>query len=236
MEIDSYSYNNFLNNIEKEIKYPKYTSFGIIPFFIINNEPYFILIQRKETISFVLFLKDKYEKLKLDPEEEIKKMTIQEKKYLLEMLKWHKDKNISSPLYLNILKYKDYISESTNGNLEWFFPKGRKNNSKESCYLTAIREFYEETTFTKCIKEIFIYKPINCFKYGSDKKKYNYIFYPALIDHTKLPFGLYNNKIISVSSNEVSNIGIFTKEELKEKINSVIPNLYEKIKKELYLH
>ena len=239
MEVDSYSYNHFLTNIDKEIKYPKYTSFGIIPFFVIDNQPYFILIQRKETISFVLFVKNKYEKLRLNPEEEIKKMTFEEKKYLLEMMKWHENKNMPSDLYSNLIKYKDYLLNSindTHGQLEWFFPKGRKNNSKESCYLTAIREFYEETTFSKCIKEIFIYKPIHCYKYGSDKKKYNYIFYPALIDHTKLPFGLYNNKIISVSSNEVSHIGIFTKEELKQKIDNVIPNLYEKIKKELYIN
>jgi len=236
MEIDNYSYSHFLKNIDNEIKYPKFTSFGIIPFFVIDNQPYFILIQRKETISFVLFLKNKYEKLNLNPEQEIKKMTTKEKLYLLDMLKWHENKNINSDLYSNLQKYKHYLLEESNSQLEWFFPKGRKNNSKESSYITAIREFYEETTFSKCIKEIFIYKPIHCFKYGSDNKKYNYIFYPALIDNTKLPFDLLDNKIIQVSSNEVSHIGIFTKEELKEKIDNVIPNLYDKIKKELYIN
>ena len=40
-------------------KYPKYTSFGIIPIILINEHLYFVLIQRKETISFVIFNKNK---------------------------------------------------------------------------------------------------------------------------------------------------------------------------------
>lgn len=224
-----YAYkNNYCADFKKDsIKYPKYTSFGIIPFIIIDGNIHFVLVQRKETISFILFTKNKLQKLNLNPEEEISKMTVKEKNYLLDMIEWTKRKNFNSEMYSNIEKYKDYLMHNSHGELEWFFPKGRRNNSYEPPCITAIREFYEETQFVKCIKQIYVNNPINCFKYGTDKKKYNYVLFPALIDID------VSRKIMNVNSDEISNIGIFNKDEMKYKVDMVIPNLYEKIIKEI---
>ena len=88
---------------EKREKFSKYTSFGIIPIVIIDNVPYFILIQRKETITFVLFTKNKLKKIKGNIDDEIKNMTFEEKQYLLDMYIWFKAKNIKSHLIVSKL-------------------------------------------------------------------------------------------------------------------------------------
>lgn len=223
---------NRCNNNYDTVKYPRYTSFGIIPFVVIDNRIYYILVQRKETISFILFLKNKISKMRLNEVEEINRMTREEKKYLLDILQWDKTKKFNSELANNIEKYIDIISNDTYGELEWFFPKGRRNNSNEPEYITAIREFYEETEFSKCIKHLYINNKISCFKYGSDKRKYNYILYPALLDIKYSDLSIHN-KIVPINSNEVSNIGLFTFEEMKEKVDKSIPGLIEKINAEI---
>ena len=220
----------FENKCSRIERFPKYTSFGIIPIILINENLYFVLIQRKETISFVIFNKNKLEKMKCDPQKEIARMTIEEKKYLLDTYEWSKNKKISGELYNNIEKYKEYIKDISNsGELEWFFPKGRRNNNREPGYFAAIREFYEETNFNKCIKKIFIDHSISCVKYGTDKKKYMYVLYPALVDISKTPFNDTLKNVIPVNSNEVSNVGLFDIDELYEKIDHIIPNITDKI-------
>jgi predicted NUDIX family NTP pyrophosphohydrolase len=230
--VNNYKHYNICNNNYDVIKYPRYTSFGIIPFVIIDNKIYYVLVQRKETISFILFLKNKIEKMRLNEVEEINRMTKKEKQYLLDILKWDKTKKFNSELANNIEKYIDIISNDTYGELEWFFPKGRRNNSNEPEYITAIREFYEETEFSKCIKHLYINNKISCYKYGSDKRKYNYVLYPALLD-IKYSVLSTDNKIVAINSNEVSNIGLFKFEEMKEKINKSVPGLVDKINHEI---
>jgi len=209
-------------------KYPRTTSFGIIPFTIINNKPYFVLIQRKETISFVIIIKNKFTKLKIDIEREIEKMTKEEKKNILLFLEWNKKKNIQSDFIEVLEQYKPSLENDKCGELEWFFPKGRRNNTIEPTHIAAIREFYEETQFDKCIKQIYLENKVECYKYGSDKKRYSYIFYPALIDISKTKLSL-DNRIVNINSHEVSNIGLYDEEEMKEITNKVIPYLGDKI-------
>jgi hypothetical protein len=215
-----------LERFEKKDKFSKYTSFGIIPIVIIDNIPYFVLIQRKESITFVLFTKNKLKKIKGNIEDEIKKMTKEEKKYLLDLYEWYKMKKIKSPLIENIELYKSCLEYTESGTLDWFFPKGRKSANHEPGYIAAMREFYEETNFSKCIKKIYIDKQITCYKQGTDRRKYYFVLYPALLEFNRTSFPNIDKRIIPVNSNEVSNIGLFTMDELKEKIEEVIPNLY----------
>lgn len=215
---------------EKKEKFSKYTSFGIIPIVIVDNVPYFILIQRKETITFVLFTKNKLKKIKGNIYDEIKTMTLEEKQYLLELYEWYKSKNFHSPILENIELYREALQEKESGSLEWFFPKGRKSSSHESGYLAAMREFYEETNFSKCIQKIYIDKNVLCYKQGTDRRKYYFVLYPAILDINRTNFTSVSKRIIPVNSNEVSNIGLFTKEELREKV-AHIPNLYLDIMK-----
>jgi len=217
-----------LERSEKKEKLSKYTSFGIIPIVIVDGNPYFILIQRKETITFVLFTKNKLKKIKGNIHDEIKKMTREEKKYLLDIYEWYKTKKINSPLLTNIEIYKSSLEDETNGNLEWFFPKGRRSTNHEPGYIAAIREFYEETNFSKCIKKIYTDKQITCYKQGTDKRRYYFILYPALLELNRTNFTSPNKRIIPVNSNEVSNIGLFTMEELRQKLEDM-PNLYDDI-------
>jgi hypothetical protein len=189
-------------------------------------------VQRKESISYLIIIKNKFDKLKVDLEQEIEKMTKQEKENIKSYLEWHKQKNINQTYVNTLEKYKEKLDNDNCGELEWFFPKGRKNYSKESIYLAAIREFYEETQFNNCIKQIYFKNPIYCFKIGSDRKKYNYVFYPALINLSDTTLTL-DNKFISIDSHEVNQIGLFTPEEMSEKVNQTIPNIGNKIINEI---
>jgi hypothetical protein len=188
-----------------------FVSFGLIAFTIINGEPVFLLVQRAESIAYILFVTNQLHKIKGDEpyvEEVISKMTNQEKERIL-----------SSKQTDYVQRYKHVLQKDSDTVLEWSFPKGRKTKSShENPISVAIREFKEETCFsTKHIKHIYTisytYSVI-----GSDNCEYKYILFPCVLDSKKI-FNNLNNiskcdikdfrSIITHKTSETSHVGLF---------------------------
>lgn len=226
INIEDYNYNhiNYYNKINfhrKDIK--------------------FLLIQRKHSLSYIEFLRGKYnesdinkiknvfELMSMKEVEDIKnknfeylwdnlwKDTAKSKSFLKEM-------TISQNKFNN-LKKKNIITnlESKYSDTEWGFPKGRRSKF-ENNFECAHREFIEETNLLNytqfnrinTMKEIFT---------GTDNILYKHIYYIAGSDENELS--------INFDNYEVSNIGWFTIDQVlnllrpynKSKIN-VINQLY----------
>lgn len=188
-----------------------FVSFGLIAFTIINGEPIFLLVQRAESIAYILFVTNQLHKIKGDNaniEEIISNMTNQEK---------HRILNSKPTDYIQ--KYKHILQKESDSVLEWSFPKGRRTKScQENPINVAIREFQEETCFsTKHMKHIFT----NSYNYsviGSDNCEYKYILFPCVLDNKKI-FNNLNSlskcdikdfrSVITHKTSETSHIGLF---------------------------
>jgi hypothetical protein len=156
-------------------------SFGLIAFALINNEPVFILVQRAESIPYILFVTNSLHRVVIPIENVISIMTNQEKEILLNT----KD----SRLFPLVEKYKSQLQEKTDIVLEWSLPKGRKGRKETALngVSIAVREFEEETIFKKKhIEYIFKNDVYGYAITGTDNKRYSYILYPALINASTL--------------------------------------------------
>lgn len=157
-----------------------YISFGLIAFALINREPVFILVQRAESIPYILFVTNTLHKVDTsiaNLEELLLTMTNTEKENIL--------KSTDPSLQKNKEKYKHILEKKTDHVLEWSFPKGRKGKKENimNGVQIAVREFEEETIFKKKqIEYIFRNDVYSYTKIGSDNKAYKYILYPAIIN------------------------------------------------------
>jgi 8-oxo-dGTP pyrophosphatase MutT (NUDIX family) len=202
------------------------------------NKYYFLLIQRKDTLGYVEFLRGKYDE---ENKEYIKKlistMTIDEiskiKNYDFEEL-WNllwMNKNIkqyqtefdnSKNKFLNLINgkyfnFQDLINEANVKYVEkeWGFPKGRRN-IKETDFDCALREFEEETGLNNNDYEILRnINPVEEIFYGSNNIKYKHIYYIAKSNNDKDIFMDPLNKHQRI---EISNIKWFTLNESLQKI------------------
>jgi 8-oxo-dGTP pyrophosphatase MutT (NUDIX family) len=188
------------------------TSVGIIVFRInAKGVREYLLIRRKDTIGYVEFMRGKYNiysKIYLD--NIISEMTQDEKQRILTsdfgtLWKnlWGNDINTqyrgeekSSRDKFDTLKYgvttneQEYSLESlineTKGNwmeTEWGFPKGRHNN-QEKDLLCALREFEEETGYSRLsINIIQNLMPFEEIFTGSNYKSYKHKYYVASMEN-----------------------------------------------------
>ena len=181
-------------------------SFGIICYKIENNEIKYLMIQRKDSLSFMEFIRGKYE---INNYEYIKKllmnMTINERNMLLNKkfediwnYVWHQvdinnNKNnrefINSKIKFSILNdnnfLRNYITSinSIYNEQEWGFPKGRRK-MRESDLDCAIREFYEETRITKNDLEIIEnIIPFEEIFFGTNGIMYKHLYYIAKLNN-----------------------------------------------------
>jgi ADP-ribose pyrophosphatase YjhB (NUDIX family) len=236
------------------------TSFGIIAFKVVHNQEQemedtndglqkiietlqlnpsttypkikFLLIQRKDTMGYIDFVRGKYPENNPDAKLKLlhtclEEMTKQEKNNLLTQLfdtiwsnLWinHNSKTFKNEYHSAKTKYekldiKKLVQNSTT-QFEWpefGFPKGRRN-MRETNISCAEREFLEETGYSKShydfIKD---YPTIHEEFVGTNGVRYRHIYYlvkmkedapPPRIDHTNI-----------VQTGEVQNIGWFTHEE-----------------------
>ncbi len=190
------------------------TSVGIIVFRInANGVREYLLIRRKDSIGYVEFMRGKYNiysKIYLD--NIISEMTLEEKQriltndfYTLWKNLWGDDINTqyrgeekSSRDKFETLKYgvttndleyslESLINESTGKWLEteWGFPKGRHNN-QEKDLLCALREFEEETGYSRLsINIIQNLMPFEEIFTGSNYKSYKHKYYVAFMENAK---------------------------------------------------
>lgn len=196
-----------------------------------NDELCYFMIQRKDTNSYVDFIRGKYpqdnqqhEMLKIYLQE----MTCEERLRLKTMtfddlweLLWLQNKDTIA--YINayndakkkfMLLHVQELLNDTNCNWtspEWSFPKGKKN-LKENPIQCAIREFKEETSFKTCDFQLIPSKPIIESFIGTNGVAYKHVYYLAQMNSKSIP--VLNNENIS----EVSNFGWFTYEKIMKLI------------------
>lgn len=198
----------------------------------------YLLIQRKDTLGYVEFMRGKYDELNKDyiitlletmtlgEVENIKKYSFDELWNMLWLNKnikqYQTEYDISKRKFTNLMHNKYFIfeklledAEIVYTEKEWGFPKGRRN-LRETDYNCALREFEEETNFKKddysILRNI---KPVEEIFYGSNNIKYKHIYYIAKCIKSK-------NLVIDPSNyyqfTEVSNLSWFTLTEALEKI------------------
>ena len=183
-------------------------SFGIICYQAENNILKYLMIQRKDSLSFMEFIRGKYNTPDVEYIKQlISSMTLNEKNLLLRKqfdeiwnYAWYQNNasNIKHTSEYTESKYKfDFLianniiqSIITNMNStieqeqEWGFPKGRRK-LKESDIDCAIREFCEETRLSK--EDIEIQNDIIPFEeifYGTNNVLYKHTYYVAFIKNT----------------------------------------------------
>lgn len=195
----------------KNCKYP-ITSYGIIVYKKVNDVFNFLLVQRKDTMGYIDFIRGKYNNKKDDVFKNLLgEMTIDEKKKLLKSSftdLWNELwLNHESRIYKNDYEYSkkkynkldilplilDSIYYSKWTEQEYSIPKGRRNNY-ENVLNCAIREFCEESGYSPSDIDIkYNIKPIEEFFVGSNGIPYKHVYYIAELVTDKKPILDYNN-------------------------------------------
>jgi len=219
-------------------------SFGIICYKIINNEIKYIMIQRKDSLSFMEFVRGKYN---IEDDKYIIKlieyMTDSEKKLLLTNSFEHiwnytwcqinqgtfkhtkeyiESKNkfdiiITDSNIKNILSVKN-CNNNNESEQEWGFPKGRKK-LREADIDCAVREFCEETQLNN--NDIEIDKNIIPFQeifFGTNNILYKHVYYIAKIINDNAEIQLDNTCIEQIR--EIRSLKWFSNEEVLNHIKN----------------
>ena len=218
-------------------------SFGIICYKIVDNNVKYIMIQRKDSLSFMEFVRGKYN---VDDYDYLKQlfeyMTDNEKKMILNNsfdniwnYTWSQnthnnfkqtkeyidsknkfDNIINTSYFKNIISLKNYKNNYTEQ--EWGFPKGRKK-IKESDIDCAIREFCEETQLYK--DDIQIDSKIIPFQeifFGTNNILYKHVYYIGKIVKEDAKILLDNNCMEQIR--EVRALKWFTYNEVLDHIKN----------------
>lgn len=241
-----------IGHVYRECKNP-ILSYGIIMYHKINDITKIILIERKNSIAFIEFIRGKYD---INNPEYIQllidRMNLQEKKLILsenfdtlwENL-WVDMNSINNRIkreyekskinFDNLKKRKnynliDFIKKSNTNYLEneWEIPKGRRNN-KEKNKSCAIREFEEETNISENKYKLInnIVPLIEEYK-GINNVNYKHVYYIAKINEFE-ELGIdYKNKNQIL---EVNSIQWLTKQECLQKIRKYSKEKLEVIEK-----
>jgi len=171
------------------------TSLGMLCYRLKDNEIQYLLVQRKDSLGYVDFLRGKYnEHNDYQLKNIIYEMTQEEK----ESIKTNTYKNLWDKLWNKVNEKYDFKNEEKynyiktnkiqlfNEDLwiepEWGFPKGRRN-FKEKDLDCALREFEEETGYNKSTVKII--KNLNPFEEiftGSNLKSYKHKYFLGCID------------------------------------------------------
>ena len=179
-------------------------SFGIICYRINNNKIEYLMIQRKDSLSFMEFIRGKYVINNEEYIEELINNMTENEKELISFGDFDKIWNYAWSQQNNNIKHTHEYIESKNkynyiyntnliNNLvkkeksykyeqEWGFPKGRRK-LKESNIDCAIREFCEETRISK--KDITILYNYNDFEeifFGTNNILYKHVYYIGKIE------------------------------------------------------
>lgn len=187
-----------IGHIYRECPHP-ITSYGVICYKLYNNEPYYLMIQRKNSLSFMEFIKGNYKHTDLD---NIHKLISSMTKDEQELLHYDDFDQIWEQIWLqsNNKNTKEYVDAKTNFDLlnkhnilkeilkinknhinepEWGFPKGRKKQYEKNLEC-SLREFTEETQFKSEDIEIKNKNiPYHEIFFGTNKIMYRHTYYIA---------------------------------------------------------
>jgi len=190
-------FNKFRYNKTKKLS-RAITSYGLILFTIVKNELKFLLMQRRNTISYIEFLKNN-----IKPDEMIKYMRLMSLDEKRKCVSAFNDKNpmeLWDDLYINhfdkyYLRGKNSFVENFNKNMQkymplfkndelcmsekdWGIPKGRKTYN-ETYIETALREFKEETGIDSANINLIGNRKFEELYIGSDGKLYKSVYFLA---------------------------------------------------------
>jgi 8-oxo-dGTP pyrophosphatase MutT (NUDIX family) len=184
-------------------------SLGIICYKINNNEIKFLMIQRKDSLSFMEFIRGKYDTQDINYIRQlVSAMTLTEKNMLLKknfdeiwnyvwcqsytsVIKHTKeyleskqkfDILIANNILFGIIESILEVNSLQNCEQEWGFPKGRRK-LRETDIDCAVREFCEETRLQN--EDINIYNKIIPFEeifYGTNNVLYKHSYYVAKLN------------------------------------------------------
>ena len=199
-----------------------------------ENDLLYLMVQRKDTMGFIDFVRGKYPDIDCPRKDfliqtYVSEMTCNERKKLVELdfdtiwdILWCHHEN---RIYIKQKEYKDakkklesidlkLMFETSQCNWaiqEWGFPKGRKNIS-ESNVECAIREFCEETGYSKNdITLVDSMAPIVEEFQGTNGLSYKHIWYIA-IAKTNIDTPTVD-PLDSQQAGEVSDVGWYTREQ-----------------------
>jgi 8-oxo-dGTP pyrophosphatase MutT (NUDIX family) len=215
------NYGHLFYNCKKPI-----TSLGIITYrYNPSGTIEYLLVQRKDTLGYVDFLRGKFSDTNLfQLKNIIDEMTLEEieriQTYEYKEL-WYKLWNKVTESYdskneekFNLIKKtkKDLFLPSRWSEPEWGFPKGRRN-FKERDLECALREFEEETGYEK--KDLHFIKNLNPMEEiftGSNLKSYKHRYFLAYMK--------YEDTLIDTNyqKSEIGSMKWFTYTEVLEKI------------------
>lgn len=228
-------------------------SFGIICYKIDNNEIVYLMIQRKDSLSFMEFIRGKYNTNDLSYIKQlISSMTINEKNILLTKkfdeiwnYAWYQNNSqnikhtteyIESKIKYEYLKDNNILFEITNSLIdsseqeqEWGFPKGRRK-VKECDKDCAIREFCEETRLNADDIEILDnILPFEEIFFGTNNVLYKHTYYIAKIKNCDTEISIDENCLEQIR--EVRALNWFTYEEVVKHIKNHNVERHQIIKK-----
>ena len=258
--------NNVENNVENDLNY--YSRVKMINIIkdkkiniVTNSNIKFLLVRRKHTLGFIEFIRGRYllkhnNTIKIlfqqMTQEEIYKISINSFDKLWHNIWVTNYKNYKNEFEITKRKYLklrnrekynlSYFCRNIKpkwDNAEWGFPKGRRN-IKEDPKSCAVREFIEETNYTKkdfkILKQI---KPISELFHGTNGIQYKHVYFISKIMTDNIPVINTNNKN---QYSEIGDIGWFTYEEASQLIRSyqqerlfILNKLYCHILKKYYL-
>jgi 8-oxo-dGTP pyrophosphatase MutT (NUDIX family) len=196
-----------------------------------ENKLKVLLIQRKDTMGYIDFLRGKNpEYLNVQIEEmipeELERLKTQDFDSLWDKLwndhssKYYKNdkKKCKAKFYdIDINKVIDSNKKSSWAFQEFGIPKGRKN-IKENFRDCAIREFEEETGYSSNHYNIIDTGTVEEKFVGSNGIEYKHIYYLACINDDSPVSSIDKHNIHQ--SNEIKNVGFFTKKEACSLIRS----------------
>ena len=203
------------------------TSFGIVCFRITpENKKEYLLVQRKDSLGYVDFLRGKYNETNdFQLKNIINEMTREEQCNILDCSYtelwdklWNKKNEKyefkNEEKYNYIKKNKEYIFEESLkwDEPEWGFPKGRRN-FRERDIDCGLREFEEETGYSKY--KLSIIKNLNPFEEiftGSNLKSYKHKYFLTKINYAD------SMNDSNYQKSEIGNMKWFTYEQCLEKI------------------
>lgn len=218
-------------------------SYGIVAIKFIEDTPYYLLIRRRDSISYVEFLRGKY---KLDNPDYISMlingMTIEERRRLLsgsfdglwEALwnsqntrQYRNECEVARRMYTAIKNTGDihgrllvqYVEHATTywSEPEWGFPKGRRA-IKEAGLDCALREFSEETGLSPSVVHIVEDEPSQIEEYtGTNGIRYKQIYFVGACASNNIAEHQPMNRVMS---REIGDIGWYLYEDACEKIRS----------------
>ena len=231
------------------------TSLGIITYKVIKDEIKIIMIQRRNSMCYVEFLRGRYNHNNLDyilllldgmtNKEilDIKTKTFEElwqELWVNTSNKQYKNDFSNSKYKYSLLNLEEIIKKKSEfyEYPEWGFPKGRRN-FKETDVQCAVREFCEETGLDA--DNINIFKniiPVREDFLGNNNVRYRHIYYLAKIRESNKDIELYIDPDNSSQVAEIGDIQWLSKDECLEKIREsdgqrkiIINNLFSFITK-----